>query len=424
MGNRPKPQGAFVGADGTTFRVWAPNTDRLELLVEGRPPVALSRDADGLFEAHVPGVRAGDRYVYRFPDGRQRPDPASRLQEESVHAQSTVVDPAFDWTDRDWKGVPLEDLILYELHIGTFTREGTLDAIHRHLPELKKLGVTAIELLPVAAFDGPRGWGYDGVQPYAVHAPYGGPAALRRFVDACHRHGLGVYMDVVYNHMGPAGNYLRDFGPYFTDRHSTPWGEAINYDAEGSRHVRAWVVENALMWIRDFHCDGLRLDAVHGIYDDSPTHLLKELNDEVQALAKGLGREVHVIAESDLNEPKLIERVENGGYGLSSQWTDDFHHSLHTLLTGERSGYYADYGGLKDLARVFREAFVYAGQYSEFRKRHHGRSARGLPGRRFTVAAQNHDQVGNRATGDRLTASLPPEALRFAAAATVLSPFV
>ncbi len=406
MGGSPqekgRAQGAFPDAEGTTFRVWAPRAESLELLVEGRSPVVLERDRDGYFAAHVAGVRAGDRYQYRFADGRIRPDPASRLQDGSVHGPSTVVELAFDWTDAAWRGLPLQSLVIYELHIGTFTSEGTLDALTRHLPELVKLGITAIELMPVAAFDGPRGWGYDGVQPYAVHAPYGGPKALQRFVDACHRHGLAVLLDVVYNHLGPAGNYLRDFGPYFTDRHGTPWGEAINYDAEGSAHVRSYVIENALMWVRDFHLDGLRLDAVHSIFDDSAPHLLKELNERVQAQAKTAGREVHVIAESDLNDPKLVERVENGGYGLASQWTDDFHHSLHTVLTAERTGYYADYRGLPDLARVYREAFVYSGQHSAFRKRPHGRSARGLPGRRFTVAAQNHDQVGNRAIGDSL----------------------
>lgn len=421
---RDGPQGAFPGAEGTTFRVWAPHTDRLELVVEGRPPIALERDAEGVFAGFVEGIRAGDRYQYRFPDGRLRPDPASRLLEHGVHGASTVVDPAFDWTDAGWRGVPLESLSIYELHIGTYTPEGTLDALIPHLPELAALGVTALELMPVAAFDGPHGWGYDGVQLYAVHAPYGGPAALQRFVDACHRHGLAVILDVVYNHLGPSGNYLREFGPYFTDRHTTPWGEAINYDGERSRHVRDYAIENALMWIRDFHIDGLRLDAVQNIYDDSDPHLLKELNAKVQALAKELGREVHLIAESDLNDPKLLRTVEEGGYGLASQWTDDFHHSLHTTLTSERTGYYADFRGLPDLARVYRQAFVYTGQHSAYRGRPHGSSARGLPGRRFNVAAQNHDQVGNRAQGDRLTATLSHEALRFAAAATILSPFL
>jgi maltooligosyltrehalose trehalohydrolase len=424
MGIEHFQQGAFVRGDGVAFRVWAPFAEELSVAIEGGPTVPMSSGEDGMHEALLPMARAGARYRYLFPDGRLRPDPASRLQEGSVHEASTVVDLAFPWTDESWSGVELTELVTYELHVGTFTPEGTLDAIIPRLPELAALGVSAIELMPLAAFDGERGWGYDGVQLYAVHRAYGGPRALQRLTDACHAQGLGVVLDVVYNHLGPSGNYLRDFGPYFSARHSTPWGEAINYDAEGSQGARTLVVQNALAWVRDFHVDALRLDAVHGIVDDSPRHILEEINDAVQALARQLGRRVHVIAESDLNEPRLVTPKELGGYGLASQWTDDFHHSLHTLLTGQHTGYYADFGRIEDLARSYEEAFVYSGQLSAHRKKPHGKSAKGLPGRRFVVAAQNHDQIGNRAKGDRLSALLAPEALRLAAAATILSPFL
>ena len=424
MPTRRNAQGAFPYQGGVDFRIWAPRAERLSVEIEGGPTLPMQRHPDGLFELRAPGLRPGSRYRFAFPDGRRRPDPAARLQEGSVHEASTVFDAAFDWTDAGWRGVPLTELVTYELHTGTFTPEGTLDAVVPRLAALKRLGITAVEPMPLAAFDGERGWGYDGVLLYAVHRAYGGPRALQRLVDACHAQGLAVILDVVYNHLGPSGNYLREFGPYFTRRHSTPWGEAVNFDGPESRMARELVIQNALYWVRDFHVDGLRLDAVHSILDDSPRHILEELNDRVQALAAELGREVHVIAESDLNEPRLVHRKEQGGYGLAAQWSDDLHHALHTLLTGERGGYYVDFGSLDDLAQAYRHAYVYTGQHSAHRKRAHGRSTAGLSGRRFVVAAQNHDQVGNRAMGDRLSASLPPEALRLAAAAAILSPFL
>jgi maltooligosyltrehalose trehalohydrolase len=376
----------------------------------------------GLFEIFVPEARPGMRYRYQLPDDRARPDPVSRLQEGSVHGPSTLFDPAFAWTDQSWRGLELEDLVFYELHVGTFTPEGTLDAIIPRLGDLAELGVNAIELMPLAAFDGPRGWGYDGVLLYTVHAPYGGPRALQRLIDACHSRGLAVFLDVVYNHLGPSGNYLSELGPYFTTRHVTPWGEAINYDGPDSGPVRRFMIDNALSWVNDFHIDGLRLDAIHGIVDESPRHVLQELNDEVQALAARLGRRVQVIAESDLNDPRVIRPKEEGGWGLAAQWSDDFHHALHSLVTGERVGYYADFGKFEDLAKAYAEGFVLSGQRSVYRGRPHGRSAQGLPHKRFVIAAQNHDQIGNRPQGDRLAASLPPEALRMVAAATLLSP--
>ncbi|HEY3448039.1 MAG TPA: malto-oligosyltrehalose trehalohydrolase [Myxococcales bacterium] len=417
-------QGAFPSSTGTTFRVWAPKAEQLSLFIEDGPTVPLERDGQGYFQANLRGVRPGARYHYVFPDGRRRADPASRLQEDSVHGPSTVVDLEFGWSDHRWRGVAQEQLVFYEIHLGTFTRDGTLEAVIPRLGALKELGITALELMPVAAFDGTHGWGYDGVLPYAVHAPYGGPRALQRLVDAAHARGLAVFLDVVYNHLGPSGCYLREFGPYFTGRHQTPWGDAVNYDGEDAGPVRRFFIDNALAWVRDFHLDGLRLDAVHGLRDDSPRHVVAELNEEVLALADGLGRQVHVVAESDLNDPVVVQAVGEGGWGLAAQWNDDFHHALHALLTGERAGYYADFGEVEHLAKAYSEAYVLTGQLSHFRKRPHGQPALGLPGRRFVVAAQNHDQIGNRALGDRLAASLPPEALRLAAAATILSPFL
>ncbi len=416
--------GALLGRDGTLFRVWAPRAESLELLVEGERPTPMRRGPQGRFELHRSGVRVGARYQYRFADGRARPDPASRLQEGSIHGPSTVVDPGFDWSDRHWEGPELARMLFYELHVGTFTPQGTLASAQRRLPQLAELGVTAVELMPLSAFDGPRGWGYDGVQPWAVHQGYGGPKALQQFVDAAHALGLSVFLDVVYNHLGPSGSYQREFAPYFTDRHQTPWGDAVNFDGPQSQQVREYFVENALYWLRDYHLDGLRLDAVHGIIDASPVHVVRQIAERVERLSKEVKRRLVVIAESDLNEPKLVLPRDQGGWGVSAQWSDDFHHSLHTLLTGERTGYYQDFGALEDLAKAYRESFVMDGQLSRFRGRPHGASARGIPGRRFVVASQNHDQVGNRALGDRLSEKLDPAALKLAAAATLLSPFL
>lgn len=422
MSRQHAAQGAFPTEKGTTFRVWAPRTKAMSIELDSGRSFPMRRDSAGFFETTLAEARVGTRYAYLFPDGRRRADPASRLQEGSVHGPSTVVDLAYPWTDSAWGAPPLERLVFYEIHPGTFTAEGTLDAIIPRLPALSDLGVTALQLMPVAAFDGRWGWGYDGVLPYAVHGPYGGPRALQRLVDAAHAQGLAVFVDVVYNHLGPSGNYLREFGPYFTNRYSTPWGEAVNYDGADVGPVRDFFIDNALAYVRDFHADGLRLDAVHGIFDDSPRHVLRELNERIQAWASERGRTVHVIAESDHNDPVVVRPETEGGWGLAAQWSDDFHHALHALLTGERDGYYADFGTVEDLAKSLREAFVVTGQRSRYRGRPHGRSAAGIPGRRFVIASQNHDQIGNRALGDRLAASLPPEALRLAAAATLLSP--
>jgi maltooligosyltrehalose trehalohydrolase len=374
--------------------------------------VPLEKEDRGYHQGIIEDVEPGSLYVYRLDEGKQCPDPASRSQPQGVHGPSQVVDPHFPWEDRHWFGLPLEDYIIYELHVGSFTPEGTFEAIMSHLEELKDLGVTAVELMPVAQFPGSRNWGYDGVFPFAVQHSYGGPEGLRRLVDACHQHGLAVVLDVVYNHLGPEGNYLANFGPYFTQRYRTPWGAAINFDGPHSDEVKWFFIENALYWITEFHIDALRLDALHAILDLSAQPFLEELATAVHDEAERRGRRVYLIAESDLNDTKLIRSRELGGYGLDGQWNDDFHHALHTLLTGESSGYYQDFGKVGDLAKAFTEGYVYSGQYSAYRRRQHGNSSKLLPAPKFVVCAQNHDQVGNRMFGERLTQMVSFDALK------------
>ncbi|HEY1016972.1 MAG TPA: malto-oligosyltrehalose trehalohydrolase, partial [Herpetosiphonaceae bacterium] len=336
----------------------------------------------------------------------------------------------FAWGDGAWRGLPLDEYIIYELHVGTFTAEGTFDAIIPRLDSLRELGVTAIELMPVAQFPGERNWGYDGAYPYAVQESYGGIGGLKRLVDACHARGLAVILDVVYNHLGPEGNYASLYGPYFTPRYATPWGSAINFDGAGSDEVRAFFLGNALRWIEEFHIDALRLDAVHAILDWSARPFLQELGDEVRALAERLGRNVYLIAESDLNDPRVVRPAESGGYGMDAQWSDDFHHALHTLLTGEGGGYYADFlpdpaaPSLAPLARAWREGFVYGGEYSPGRQRRHGLPSRDVPAAKLVICAQNHDQIGNRMLGERLGALVSFEQQKLAAAMVLLSPFI
>jgi maltooligosyltrehalose trehalohydrolase len=341
-----------------------------------------------------------------------------------VHGASAVIDPAFAWSDTEWVGIPLGDVVLYELHIGTFTADGTFDAAIRHFDALRDLGVTAVELMPVAEFPGARNWGYDGVFPFAAESSYGGPDGLRRLVDAAHVRGLAVVLDVVYNHLGPEGNVLAAFGPYFTERYRTPWGDALNFDDRGSDEVRRFFIENALQWTSDFRIDALRLDAVHAIADPTAYPFVEQLCDAVHERAAAEGRLVHVIAESSANDARLITPKERGGIGCDAQWNDDFHHALHALLTGERDEYYVDYGSPNDLAGAFRDGFVYAHRYSTFRDRHHGRHAVGLPGERFVVFDQNHDHVGNRPHGDRLAELVGIDGVRVAAMAVLCSPFV
>lgn len=414
------------GPHTVRFRVWAPHakTVAVRLVDRERKPVPMEPRELGYFEATVSEVGPGTRYCYVLDDRKERPDPASRFQPDGVHRPSAVVDPhAFAWTDQNWSGLPLSRFIMYELHTGTFTREGTFDAIVPYLNYLKKeVGVTAIELMPVAQFPGQRNWGYDGTYLYAPHSTYGGPHGLKTLVNACHAAGLAVILDVVYNHLGPEGNYLGDFGPYFTDRYRTPWGDAINYDGPDSDGVRHFIVSNALYWVTEYHLDALRLDAIHGIYDFSAVHILQELSEAVHGQAARLGRQVFVFAESALNDARVIAPPALGGYGLDGLWNDDFHHALRTTLTEERAGYYQDFDGLRHLAAALQDGFVYAGQYSRYRRRRHGNSSKKCSPSQFVVFSQNHDQVGNRAFGDRLSTRIPFEALKVAATAVLLSP--
>ena len=411
------------------FAVWAPDAGRVDLLLAAER-LPMTRDDHGWWRLRA-GSAADAAYAFSLDGGEPRPDPRGLRLPEGPHGWSQRHDPAgFAWTDQGWAGIPLEGAVVYELHVGTFTPEGALDAAADRLDHLVGLGVTLVELLPLSPFPGRHGWGYDGVAPYAVHEPYGGPAALQRFVDRAHRLGLGVCLDVVYNHLGPDGNYLGEFGPYLTDRHTTPWGPALNLDAPGSDEVRRWVLDNLRQWFEDFHLDALRLDAVHELHDDRAIHLLEEMARETDALAARLGRPLLLIAESDRNDPRTVtprgagDAV--GGLGLHAQWADDVHHALHVALTGESQGYYADFAGdPAALATVLRSPFFHAGTWSSFRGRVHGRpvDAASVPGHRFVASLQTHDQVGNRATGDRLSATLDPGVLACGAAILLTSPW-
>jgi maltooligosyltrehalose trehalohydrolase len=410
----------------TLFRVWAPRAEKVEVVLGGaRHPMA-GPDEQGWYEADVAGAGPGDDYGYSLDGGEPRPDPRSPWQPHGVHRLSRLVDHgAFRWTDGGWDGgVPLAEAVIYELHVDTFSPEETYDGAIPKLDHLVELGVTTVELLPVAEYPGRWGWGYDGVDLYAPNSTDGGPEGLKRLVDACHARGLAVIFDVVYNHLGPAGNYLGEYGPYFTDRYGTPWGEAVNLDGRDSDPVREFVLDNALMWLRDYHADGLRLDAVHAIVDTSATHILEELSVRVDELEAELGVPKFLIAESDLNDPRVVRGRELGGYGIDAQWSDDFHHALHAALTGERAGYYSEFGSMDQLAKALRQAFVFDGCWSPHRRRRHGRTPAGLPATRFLAYLQNHDQVGNRATGERSSMLLGDGLLKVAAALVLLGPSV
>jgi maltooligosyltrehalose trehalohydrolase len=405
------------------FRVWAPGKKRVDLVSDGkRAPMVESEG--GWREAPDAAADPGTRYGFSIESGETRPDPRSTSQPDGVLGLSEVVDHGlYSWTDSSWGGLSLPGLVLYELHVGTFSHEGTFDGVISHLPHLVELGVDAIELMPVAEFSGNRGWGYDGVDFFAPHHAYGGPAGLKRLVDACHATGLGVVLDVVYNHAGPVGNFLGEFGPYFTDRHRTAWGAPFNFDGDGCDEVRRFVVDNALMWIRDYHLDGLRLDAVHAIVDESRRHILEQLATEVHAAAAELHRSVVVIAETDANDPRLVRSREIGGYGLDATWADDWHHALHVALTGERTGYYEDFNSPGMLEKALRQAWVYDGVWSRRRQKMRGQKPTGLPPDTFVVAVQNHDQVGNRAAGERIAALVDEGRLKAAAALLLTTPF-
>jgi maltooligosyltrehalose trehalohydrolase len=407
------------------FKVWAPKAEALSVEVNGQP-FSMQKMKNGWWQREIGSALAGMDYGFLVNGaGPAVPDPRSAWQPHGVHGPSRIVDhAAFSWTDAAWQAPPLSSAVIYELHIGTFTPEGTLDAAQQKLAYLKDLGITHIELLPVAAFPGKRGWGYDGVDLFAPHEAYGGPDGLKRFVNACHEHGLAVLMDVVYNHLGPSGNYLGKFAPYFTHLHNTPWGDAVNLEDSGSHEVRRFFCDNALMWLRDYHCDGLRLDAVHAYMDRSAIHFMEQLTTEVRNLEAETGRHYVIIAESDLNDPRIVTATEAGGYGMDAQWSDDFHHALVTVITGDRNGYYTDFGSMADLAKALKSVFVYDGIYAPHRDRIHGRPVHGLPSWRFLGYAQNHDQIGNRAKGERLAHIAGIDRARIAAALVLTSPFV
>ena len=408
----------------TEFRVWAPDASRVAAEVSGQLH-QMSDAGGGWWSVVVPSAPAKACYGFRLDDGDLLADPRSPRQPDGPQGLSQRYDhAAFSWTDDGWRGVPLAGSVIYELHVGTFTPEGTFDGAIKRLDHVRDLGVDTIELMPVAAFPGQRGWGYDGIGLWAVHEPYGGPDGLKRFVDACHDRGLAVILDVVYNHVG-IGNRLADFGPYFTDAHVTPWGPAVNLDQAGSDEVRGFIIGNALMWLREYHLDGLRLDAVHALADGRALHLLEELSAEVRALSAELNRELLLIAESDANDPRLVTSREAGGYGLTAHWSDDFHHALHAALTGERHGYYADFGSMAALAKTLTSVYFHNGSWSAFRGRSHGRQVDvlRLPAHRFLCYLQDHDQVGNRAAGDRLAASLSIDLLKVGAGLVLTAPF-
>ena len=416
--------GASLNGSQAEFRVWAPAPDKLILRLQTRSgfqDIPMRREGED-FVATAP-AGAGDRYSYVFPDGLAVPDPVSRFLPEGVLGPTELFDPAsFPWSDTDWRGFGLRRYVIYELHVGTFTPEGTFDSAIRKLECLKQLGITVVEVMPVAACPGKRNWGYDGVSPYAVQTNYGGPEGLKRLVDAAHGLGLGVMLDVVYNHLGPEGNFLPRFGPYFTAHHKTPWGDAVNYDSEGSEHVRSYVVQNALYWIREYHLDGLRLDAVQTIKDDSPKHIVAEVQENVQRLARELSRNVCVIAETDENDSRYVKASNRNGYGLNAVWSDDFHHAVHAFFTSERKGYYQDFGDPQQIVRALRKGYVFQGEHFAFWNGPRGTSAADVPIPSNVICIQNHDQVGNRAMGDRLTTLIPRGARKVAAALLLLAP--
>jgi maltooligosyltrehalose trehalohydrolase len=417
-----------VKDDGTRFRVWAPKAKNMAVLIlsgKAAGKVAMQQEERGYFSVTIPGVADGDRYLYQPDDGSARPDPASRFQPDGVHEASQVVDPRlFNWLDDGWNGIPLEQYRIYELHIGTFSREGTFEAAIPFLDYLLELGVTAVELMPVSQFPGNRNWGYDGVYPFAPQNSYGGPDGMKQLINACHRKGLAVILDVVYNHLGPEGNYLGEFGHYFTDKYRTPWGGALNFDGPYSDSVLEFFLANAMYWLNEFHLDALRLDAVDWILDQTPKHFLRRLAEEVHRQRERLGRSIYLFAENDTNDARLINPPEIGGYGIDAQWDDNFHHALRTLLTGETTGYYEDFGQFSQMVKAYTDAFVYTGEYSRYRKRRHGGQVKDRPTSQFVVFSQNHDQIGNRKGGDRLSAVQSLEKLLLAAGVVLLSPYL
>jgi len=423
-----KPLGArYLGDKKCEFCVWAPALENMSLHIVSPSDrfVPLFKDEGGYWSAVLEDIEPGARYFYHF-NNKDFPDPASYSQPEDVFGASCLVDQgAFSWQSENGHGVALEEMIIYEIHVGTFSPEGNFKGVISKLNYLKELGINAIEIMPVAQFSGERNWGYDGVFPFAVQRSYGGPDDLKALVDAAHALKMAVILDVVYNHLGPEGNVLGDFMPCFSKKYKTPWGEAINFDDEYSFGVRNFFIFNALYWFECYHVDALRLDAVHGIFDMGARHFLTELSQEVDKLSLQHNKKLYLIAESDLNDARVILPRKEGGHGIDAQWNDDFHHCIHTLLTGETKGYYADFGQITQLAKAFKSGFVYTWEYSRFRKRNHGSAlVNALPARKLVVCSQNHDQVGNRMNGERLSSLVSYEALKLAAATVIFSPFI
>ncbi len=414
--------------DFCNFLVWTPLAEKLWLEIIHNETSSelfpMEKSTDGYFSIELSNMNPGTKYFYHFDQLNRRPDPASRYQPLGVFGPSEVTEQEFPWTDQLWQGIRLQDYVIYELHVGLYTAEGTFTAVISHLDELKSLGITAIELMPIAQFSGRHNWGYDAVFPFAVHNTYGGPNKLREFVDACHQRGIAVILDVIYNHLGPEGNYFDNFGYYYTNKYKTPWGKAFNLDGAYSNHVRRYLIENALHWMAEYHIDGLRLDAIQEIYDKSAYHFLEELTDACDNLSNLLNKHFHLIAESNLNNIKIIKPKAAGGFGLHAQWNDEFHHSLHSLITNERNGYYEDFGELTHLAKAYEQGFVYSGQYSPFKKCHFGLSSASIPPYQLVVFAQNHDQVGNHYYGERFTTNLTLQQLKLIAATFILSPYI
>jgi maltooligosyltrehalose trehalohydrolase len=423
----PSP-GAIRLPDGRTrFRVWAPRVTTVALKLDGPQArlLPMSRQPHGNFEVAVSDVPEGSRYWFQLDGDRVRPDPASRAQPDGVHGPSVVIDPStFHWSSQLWRAPALEEYVIYELHVGTFTAAGTFDAAIAELDRLRQIGINAIELMPVNEFPGERNWGYDGAYPFAAKSTYGGPEGLARLVDACHQREIAVILDVVYNHFGPEGAYAGEFGHYYSGRYRTLWGDAINFDGPGSDAVRSFFVESALYWLRDLRIDAFRVDAIHAIFDQSAIPFLRQLTTAIHDEARALGRPAYVIAESDLNDPRVVLNGDQGGFGFDAQWSDDFHHALHTALTAERDGIYTDFDGVADLKRALERGFVYTGHYSRFRERAHGAPPAAIRPSQLVICVQNHDQIGNRAVGDRLAVTLTFEQLKLLAASTLLSPFI
>ncbi|HBK96105.1 MAG TPA: malto-oligosyltrehalose trehalohydrolase [Microcoleaceae bacterium UBA10368] len=417
----------YLGNNQCEFTVWAPTLKQVAVQITSpdKRLIPMQQSATGYWQTTATDIPPGTLYTYQLESKNNWPDPASKYQPQGVHCPSQVIDEnAFTWNDTDWKGVVLSEMIIYELHVGTFTQAGTFAAIIPQLNQLKELGINAIEIMPVAQFPGERNWGYDGVYPYAVQNSYGGPEGFKKLINACHKQGISVILDVVFNHLGPEGNYLSQFAPYFTSKYGSIWGTPLNFDDEYSDEVRNYFIENALYWFRDYHIDALRLDAIQAIFEVSARPFLQELADATCDISQQLGRQLYLIAESDLNDVRVLRSKELGGFGLDAQWCDDFHHALHALLTGENDRYYQDFGKCEHLEKAFKESFVYSGQYAPDRKRKHGNSAKDQPAHQFVVFSQTHDQIGNRILGDRLSKIVDFEGLKLAAGTVLISPYI